>query len=136
MGLVIFLFTLFQALNGMLRPHLNQSHALPDNNFQKENIYFTDEEIHEDVEGSSSQAKRVGSKSLHRILWEITHRILGVSLLGMAWWQVQNGLGLFLMRFPDSQNMIPVFWGVALGLAGTVLVLYLVQMFLMNTKKI
>ena len=44
-----------------------------------------------------------------RFGWEIFHRLLGVTLLGFTWWQVQDGLGLLATRF-GKDNLDTVFW--------------------------
>jgi hypothetical protein len=104
LGLVIFILTLLQAISGMCRPHLPHSN-LPtvhiDADYES-NLAFEE----------APKAAPAGAKSTKRIVWEYGHRIVGVAILGMAWWEVQDGISLFLERFPDSYDLTPVFWAV------------------------
>ena len=68
-------------------------------------------------------------KSTTRIIWEYGHRIVGAAILGMAWWEVQDGISLFLERFPDSYNLTPVFWAVVISISGIVALLFAYQTF-------
>ena len=59
-------------------------------------------------------------KSQIRFSWEIAHKGLGFSLLGLAWYQVQSGIKIYSSFFETSVDMLAVFWGVAAGIAGLV----------------
>ena len=124
-GLLIFIITLLQALNGVLRPPLPHADAPI--------ISAHDEEEEDKTEEPKVQAET--GKSTQRVVWEVGHRILGVGLLAMAWWQVQNGIGLYLERFPMENDLTPVFWGVAIGITVVVLILYIIQIFVMKKSQ-
>jgi hypothetical protein len=59
-------------------------------------------------------------KSQIRFTWEIAHKGLGFSLLGLSWYQVQSGIKIYSSFFETSVDMLAVFWGVAAGIAGLV----------------
>jgi hypothetical protein len=60
-------------------------------------------------------------KSTTRKVFEIGHRVLGLSLLGLSWYQVQSGIKIYQSIFAESTtNLIAVFWGIAAGIAGLV----------------
>ncbi|KAL7580487.1 hypothetical protein ACA910_003619 [Epithemia clementina (nom. ined.)] len=160
-GLIIFLLTLMQAINGMLRPpHHSKTHARgarsssttttgsgnknnektqefsgelsrtiraetehtengdvgsPTGNHHSKQETNSDQNNDDDQDGSTDG----NEKSMLRTIWEIFHRLLGFSLLGLALWQVQNGLGIFATRF-DEENTDTIFWIVVSCIAGSI----------------
>lgn len=95
-GLIIFLATLAQGVNGLLRPHV--PHPEP----------ADEEDVDED--------KGAPPKTSARVAWEYGHRILGVVLLAVAWWQVQSGIELYSDIFVATDRR-PLFWAVVLVLS-------------------
>ena len=61
------------------------------------------------------------SKSKLRSFWEWKHRILGVSLLALSWYNCNSGLKNFALFFGEDDKQA-AFWGVALGLTGLIIV--------------
>ena len=59
-----------------------------------------------------------------RVIWELGHKLVGAGLLGMAWWQVQDGLGLYSERYTGT-DFLPAFWAVAIVLSIVILALYI-----------
>ena len=118
-GLAIFILCLLQALNGILRPHAPA--AAVDKPTHQE-VEQDEEDRHEKADESHST-----EKTSTRIVWEVAHRILGVALLAMAWWQVQDGLKLYSLRYASSDNLLSAFWGVVGGLVGIILIVYVLQ---------
>lgn len=59
-----------------------------------------------------------------RRAFEIGHRILGLTLLLMAWYQVASGIGIYQRLFVDSVDapLTGIFWGVVGSIFGIVLV--------------
>jgi len=90
-GLVLFLFVLFQTASGQYRP----------NNPAK------DEE-----------------KALTRRSWEVLHRVLGLSLLAIAWYQIESGIRIYQNLFVDSAatNLSGIFWGLVGTICGAIIV--------------
>jgi cytochrome b561 len=122
-GLVIFVLTLLQAGAGIFRPHLPHTPE-PD-----------DEQSVADEEAAVEKtAEEPAKKSTLRIMWEYGHRIVGVVLLAMAWWQVQNGLGLFAQRF-DTSDLKGVFFAVIGVIVGAVVVLRVYQACKLDKKE-
>lgn len=59
-------------------------------------------------------------KSLVRKMWEVAHKVLGYSCLGMALYQVQSGIKIYQNIFGGAENMLAVFWALAAGICGFV----------------
>jgi cytochrome b561 len=58
-------------------------------------------------------------KSSVRFVWEIVHRCLGFICLGMAIYQVQSGIKIYLSIFDSSANyLLVIFWTVAAAIIG------------------
>jgi hypothetical protein len=120
LGLVIFILTLLQAISGICRPHLPHPN-LPTVHIDGD--YESNQNFEEDPKAVPAE------KRTTRIIWEYGHRIVGAAILGMAWWEVQDGISLFLERFPDSYNLTPVFWAVVISISGIVALLFAYQTF-------
>ena len=127
MGLVIFILTLLQAMNGICRPHLPHTKKTSAKGSDHD---FDDVDDDESVE--KPRAHDFSEKSTTRIIWEFGHRILGMALLAMSWWQIQDGIALFMERFPEDHDLTPVFWGVAIGISVVIAILFIVQIFVVR----
>jgi hypothetical protein len=103
-GLVLTIVVVMQALGGMARPHTPKEHDANNN------------------------------KSKVRTVWEIGHRLFGFGLLGGAAWQVQEGIKLYLMRFPDAKDLKPIFWGVFGGILGAAFVGHVYSRLVLGNK--
>ncbi|VEU42490.1 unnamed protein product [Pseudo-nitzschia multistriata] len=104
LGLAIFILVLFQGLAGYIRP--SPVPAAPKST--------------DDAEESSQVA---GKKALYtRRVWEYTHRMLGIVLLGISWWNCQSGIVLQAEKYDqdDEQFMLKVFWGLSGAIAGSI----------------
>ena len=126
-GLLIFIITLLQALNGIFRPSLPHHTDEP--------VIKHDDDDEEEDKTEEPKAHSESGKSTTRIIWEIGHRILGVGLLAMSWWQIQDGIGLFLERFPLDNDLTPAFWGVAIGITAAIVILFIIQTFVVRSPK-
>lgn len=75
-------------------------------------------------------------KSAARRAWEIVHRVLGVSLLAISWYQVQAGVKIYSDLFADANEMslISIWWGVAGGISSIIIVMYVVSKFMGEEK--
>ncbi|KAL7580488.1 hypothetical protein ACA910_003620 [Epithemia clementina (nom. ined.)] len=166
-GLIIFILTLMQAINGALRPSAHGGGGQGSNSTsssskdktqefsgdmsktirgemeQTENgdvgvTMGTDGEVekvtseedpHQEKNATKAKTNTSDSseddhsgdeeKSMLRRSWEIFHRLLGFALLGLAWWQVQDGLAIFALRF-DEDNMDTIFWIVVACISGLI----------------
>jgi hypothetical protein len=76
-------------------------------------------------------------KSLTRRSWEVLHKILGRSLLAIAWYQVQSGIQLYQNLFADSAatNLSAIFWGLVGTITGISVVGVVVTKFVKKTDK-
>ena len=92
-GLVIFVLALVQAINGLLRPHLPEK------------------KDPSDAEKQESEEE----KSTNRKWWEVGHRLLGIFLLGLCWYQIQLGIKRYnvLYNGGDTEStVLTIFWAV------------------------
>lgn len=94
-GLVLFLFVLFQTLSGQYRPH---------------------------------NPAKGEEKSWTRRSWEVLHRVLGISLLAIAWYQIESGIRIYQKLFADSAttNLSSIVWGIVGTISGLIVVGYIV----------
>jgi hypothetical protein len=142
-GLVIFLLAFTQAIIGMMRPHGPKKPTAPvDGPNDAEGVAEKAAEMamtssealkktqhsndSSDDEGSKS-GSRVPEKSIARRIWEYKHRITGLSLLGLSWYNCDAGLELLVERYGADRDLSHVFWGVTIGLSGLICILYAVQ---------
>jgi cytochrome b561 len=61
-------------------------------------------------------------KTTKRKVWEVAHKVLGYSCLGMALYQVQSGIKIYYNIFAEGQYFLAVFWAVIAGIGGGVAV--------------
>ncbi len=153
-GLVITILVCVQVFGGLIRPHVpHQSHEddeawngeeiIEEKENNNENINENEngngqDNGHENGKKPADPVKTSKSgppkKPLKRLFWEIFHRALGATLLGFSWWQVQNGFGLYAVRFTVS-NSKDVFWGVTGGISGVIVLLYVVRLVQLHCSK-
>ena len=67
------------------------------------------------------QTKTVSPGCLPRLA-AYFHRLLGIALLGLAWYACTSGISLQAQHYPqdDKQRLLNIFWGVAGGISGMV----------------
>jgi DOMON domain len=122
-GIVIFVFSLAQGLNGYLRPHLPQTPDT-DADADKANAAVDNAEEGENLETTKAD-KPTEEKSGARKFWEIGHRLLGFGLLATSWWNCVTGIQYFNRKFSAmaDPNLVNIFLGVTLGLSGFIFVI-------------
>jgi hypothetical protein len=142
-GLVIFLLAFLQAIIGKMRPHgpkrpvtpvkaPKDVERAPEMNVEMAMV-STDAlgRTQQTQNGSDDSISKSGSvvsdKSIARRIWEFKHRIMGLSLLGLSWYNCNDGLELFAERYGEDNDLSGAFWGVTGGLAGLIFILYAVQ---------
>jgi hypothetical protein len=147
-GLVIFLLAFMQAIIGMVRPHGPKNPATPvevPNDVEGAAEQEATEKIAEMDMASSDELKKTqhtnddsdaeeaksspnaSGKSTSRRIWEYKHRIMGLSLLGLSWYNCDAGLELYGERYGEDRDLSHAFWGVNVGLSGLIYILYAVQ---------
>lgn len=67
-------------------------------------------------------------KTCNRRSWEILHRVLGLSLLATAWYQILSGIEIYQNLFSDSAstNLSSIFWGIIGTITGLIAVGFIV----------
>ncbi|CAJ1963673.1 unnamed protein product [Cylindrotheca closterium] len=106
-GLLVLIFGIVQAANGIMRPHLPPK-----------------PEPNDDEQGNKSTPPPAGEKSCARKLWEGLHRLLGVGLLALAWYQINLGIFWYheIFNNGESESTLNAFYGV-IGVLGVLIVI-------------
>lgn len=65
------------------------------------------------------------TKSIARQCWEYGHRLVGMALLGLAWYNCHTGIILQAENYyeDDEQQLLKIFWWVTGGIAGGIFLL-------------
>jgi hypothetical protein len=127
-GLAIFVLALGQAFNGILRPHAPSSASITPSVLSKQTmdsgkdnmedaVVVTDQNIGNNTHGAII-------KTQARLIWEIGHRLFGVALLGLAWYNCYTGVNKFA-RFEDDYTVL--LWSIVGAISGCILTLGLYQ---------
>mmetsp|Transcript_12730 Transcript_12730/g.26308 ORF Transcript_12730/g.26308 Transcript_12730/m.26308 type:complete len:244 (-) Transcript_12730:567-1298(-) len=87
----------------------------PDGEYDGDGEYIGDN-------GSVVTVKKPNRCTGVRKLWEWTHRLFGVLLLGFAWFNCHSGIYLFAEYYGPIDNLLKLFWGVTGSLSGIILV--------------
>jgi hypothetical protein len=120
-GLAVYLVCFFQVLAGIFRPHLPKQAAPSDKSDS------TDEE---DPKENKDSAPQLPQKSLPRRIFEIGHRIVGLTLLGLAWYNCYTGIEEMVESYGEYYNKTAVLWGFVGGIPGAIMLLYVLQVFI------
>jgi hypothetical protein len=137
-GLVIFLLAFMQAIIGMMRPNGPKKPAAPveipediegaAKNTTEDFVDTSDEFTNDGSDGSVGKSgSKAPVKSIARRIWEYKHRITGLSLLGLSWYNCDAGLELYAERYGADHDLSVAFWGVTGGLSGLICILYAIQ---------
>lgn len=124
LGLVIFILAFGQALGGALRPHAPHAPAKSEE---------APEESPEEANGKSSKPEATDDetpeKTIVRYAWEIGHRVIGLGLLGLCWYQVQLGVKTYADFFNDgdADTMLAALWAIIGSLGGIMLIGYVMK---------
>ena len=80
-------------------------------------------------------APKSEDKSGARTAWEIGHRVLGVTLLAMSWYQVQAGVKIYSDLFDaDESRLISIWWGITGGISSIIIFMYVASKLTGETK--
>jgi hypothetical protein len=139
LGLVIIILAFMQAAVGMMRPNGPKKLVTPvevpkdvegtgemvavSSNELERTLHSNDASLDEEV---SSNTKTSG-KSIARRIWEYKHRIMGLGLLVLSWYNCDSGLWLFAERYGENNDFSGAFWGVTGGFSGLICILYAAQ---------
>mmetsp|Transcript_6148 Transcript_6148/g.12320 ORF Transcript_6148/g.12320 Transcript_6148/m.12320 type:complete len:763 (+) Transcript_6148:238-2526(+) len=130
MGLIIVLFAVMQAANGMFRPHL--PHATTDDT---DNQATGDNgESNSDSDNKKKSDTASAEKSTARKVWEIGHRGFGLAILILAWVNCTTGIDQYSLKFPDEgdgSTSTVAFWAIV----GIVNVITLAGIVFLRSKK-
>jgi hypothetical protein len=143
-GLAITLLAVIQAMVGLFRPHppkaaavaanltkakdLENSDSIGDTN--NSSFIPKDKDVSSEVEAADDdddQQEQHPTKSKLRSAWEWKHRILGMSLLALSWYNCNSGLERFALLFGEEYDKTAAFWGFTAGLTGLIIVLDVAQ---------
>ncbi len=130
-GYIIVGVVLLQVIAGFARPNRPVGAPKPSLTDDDDEGIFVDEEKHGDglatnEEGPEGENSAIGttitkSKTCNvRKLWEYTHRLFGILLLGLAWYNCHSGIFLFAEHFGPIDGLVKLFWGVTGSLSGII----------------
>lgn len=134
-GLAIFIIVLFQAVAGYFRPPATSvsttnpslDHPSETNELEAASDSDGDIEVSPSHPTKSSSSTSASSnhdssnvKSKYRICWEITHRMVAVILVGLAWYNCDSGYQLMGEDYGESFDWTTAFWVVTGLLSGSV----------------
>jgi len=132
MGLSIFIMVLLQVLAGMFRPSLPKNTQETPNEGdeesngekkqgQKDVLDKTEREQSTDMhESVAFTSKMKPNKSSVRLAWEVGHRIMGLCLLAMTWYNCHTGIVWSSMVWEENKDWTGAFWGVVGGLCAII----------------
>jgi len=104
-GLIVLVAAIGQGVNGALRPH---------------NVSPKPHESTSNDQPSSEPDQKSGTRKI----WEVLHRLLGVGLLGLSWYQIQLGIYWYHEIFNDgeSESTLTIFLAVIGVLGGLIFI--------------
>jgi Eukaryotic cytochrome b561 len=68
-------------------------------------------------------------KSVSRLAFEVGHRVVGLALVGLAWYNCSTGIDAMVAHYGEFYDNTTVLWGVVGALSGLIALLYAYQMF-------
>jgi hypothetical protein len=131
-GLSVFVIALFQVLGGIFRPHHHpptkdgkdfgkdeddEHEATPVIGAKKE------EAVEEGNEEPDEAIPEAHEKTNARIAFEIGHRVVGATLIGLSFYNINSGLQLYAQRFNNTNDHTTAFWAWIGAFMGVVLIL-------------
>jgi hypothetical protein len=116
-GLIVFVVAMLQGIAAMFRPSL---HKTDTNSSSGKDIANTHHGTSEELQTpSTNDDSNSHGKTTLRTIWEVKHRLVGVALLGLAWYNLQSGVELFDQRFGDDYTLaVWILVGVVAGIVG------------------
>jgi len=141
-GLSIVVLSIFQVLGGFFRPHPPHppSSSAADHDDDKpvkkedEETVVVDAEKQEEVDvdqlmeeetaaaSAAADAAAASKKSSARVAFEIGHRVMAGVLLGLALYNIDEGLRLYALRYSNVEDYRMVYWVMVGSLFGMIAV--------------
>ena len=82
----------------------------------------------EEEENEETVASKPAKKSIPYAFWEVKHRIFGVGLLAISWWNIYSGWELFGELVVYGEDFGNAWLGVGSVVLGVIVILYAIQM--------
>lgn len=121
-GISIFILCVLQSAAARFRPGLPKAPESKEGGASAEKGSAAGK----DVEVASAVAKPVTTelppKSTIRVAWEYGHRVVGITLLGLAWYNCHTGIGLSAVIFEENSDWTGIYWAVVGVIGGLTLV--------------
>ncbi len=123
-GIVVLALVFIQVVAGFVRP----KPVVTPVETSTEETFEDEEEKHSQDSNEIGQAggndegdKITESKTCHfRKLWEYAHRLLGILLVALAWFNCHSGIFLFAEYYGPIDNLLKLFWGLTGSLSVTI----------------
>ena len=128
-GLAIFILVLVQAVAGYFRPSpVSSTNTDPnpgsDEDDSEENpTDAANSDPSSDYKMRTCTTTSISGRVLYaRKYWEYTHRLLGMILLGLAWYNCHSGIVLQAENYDqdDEESLLKIFWSITGGIAGSI----------------
>jgi hypothetical protein len=137
-GLAIFCAALVQAFLGYMRPHAPKAAAAPSKDASSGGLgetYIGNHDLNSSddmmVDTNTEKQQEAPQKTPARLAWEIGHRLLGLALLGLAWYNCISGIDIYVEDYGTNEDSTALwnglFWLVAGGIAAFVLLVGIYQ---------
>lgn len=128
-GLAIFILVIVQAVAGIFRPSpvssTNTERNVKSGNDESEETPIDAANLNSssgDKIKTNTTTSSSGRALYARKYWEYTHRLLGMILLGLAWYNCHSGIVLQAENYDqdDEESLLRIFWGITGGIAGSI----------------
>lgn len=130
-GLAIFVLVLVQAFAGYFRPSPVPASQKLVGNAEEGDILEASEndELPQDNLADAESSLPTNKVNFHfskalqiRKFWEYTHRLLGIILLGLAWYNCHSGIVLQAENYDqdNQESLLKIFWGITGAIVGTI----------------
>ena len=75
------------------------------------------------VSDNNSNLEALPPKSMKRVAWEYGHRLMGMIVLGLSWYNCHSGIEWQVLNWDDQRDLTGVFWGITAAISGTIFIL-------------
>ena len=115
LGVAIMVLVVLQSIAGFFRPGLPKPAS-------EEKEKDADSRDQTDRTDATKSEASIAQKSLGRMAWEVLHRVSGVALLGMGWYNCHTGIIKAASMLEDYNDWTGAFWSVVGVLVGLIVI--------------
>ena len=115
LGVAIMVLVVLQSIAGYFRP------GLPKPASEEKDKHIDSRDATDRTDATKSEAP-TAQKSLGRMAWEILHRVSGMALLGMGWYNCHTGIIKAASMIEDYKDWTGTFWIIVSTLGGLIVI--------------